>query len=65
MGRTQCCRPGLLGPYPAALGAAGYKVRDSGPQQAFMAAAAKPPSDAFHHFQRGDIIFGTGMSGCV
>ena len=47
-----------------ALGAAGYKVpRDSGPQQAFMAAAAKPPSDAFHHFQRGDIIFWNGHVG--
>ena len=37
--------------------------RDSGPQQAFMAAAAKPPSDAFHHFQRGDIIFWNGHVG--
>ena len=47
-----------------ALGAAGYKVpRDSGPQQAFMAAAAKLPSDAFHHFQRGDIIFWNGHVG--
>ena len=50
-----------------ALAAAGYKVpRDSGPQQAFMTAAAKAPSDAFQQFQRGDIIFWNGHVGiCV
>jgi cell wall-associated NlpC family hydrolase len=47
-----------------ALAAIGYKVpRDSGPQQAFMAPAAKTPSQAFRSFQRGDIIFWDGHVG--
>jgi prepilin-type processing-associated H-X9-DG protein len=44
-----------------AFAACGYDIpRDTGPQQAFMAYAAKTQDTGFGQFQRGDILFWDG-----